>query len=92
MATRRDISNEILGYLRQQRAVGVTWCSPETITAGIDAPRPTVNRHLATLAADQVVRKLYAGPATRYALPATQPDLPWHPLNPFKFDEANRRS
>lgn len=90
MATRRNISNEILVYLRQQRAVGVTECSPETITAGIDAPRPTVNRHLATLAADQVVRKLYAGPATRYALPATPPATLAPAESGFKFDEANQ--
>lgn len=66
---RRDISQAILDFLRQQHDNGQTECAPETLTAGIGAPRPTVNRHLARLVADKRVRRLHAGPATRYALP-----------------------
>ncbi len=66
---RRDVFSEILDYLRKQRAVGLAECSPDAITNGLGAARPTVNRHLAKMAANGSVLKLYAGPATRYALP-----------------------
>lgn len=63
-----DIPDEILGYMRMQLTAGQLECSPDAITLGIDAPRPTVNRHLAKMVAKGLIRKLYAGRATRYAL------------------------
>ncbi len=69
-APRRDLPSEIREYLDRQRAAGQTECSPEAITAALLAPRSTVNRHLARMATAGTVRKLYTGPATRYALPA----------------------
>lgn len=80
MPNTRDISAEILGYLRNHLTTGQVECSPDSITIGIEAKRPTVNRHLAKMAASGIIRKLYAGPATRYALPDSQssvtPSLP----------------
>lgn len=76
MATHsRDLPNGILEYLRMHRVAGQAECSPDAITKGIDAKRPTVNRHLAKMAADGIIRKLYAGPATRYALPDSAPAI-----------------
>lgn len=69
-APRRDLPSEIREYLGRQRAASQTECSPEAITAALQAPRSTVNRHLARMATAGIVRKLYTGPATRYALPA----------------------
>ena len=68
---RRNIPEEILDFLRKNLATGQVECSPEAITAGIGASRPTVNRHLARMAVAGSIRKLHAGPATRYALPTS---------------------
>ncbi len=69
----RDLPNRILEYLRTHRAAGQAECSPDAITKGIGAKRPTVNRHLAKMTADGIIRKLYAGPATRYVLSDSAP-------------------
>lgn len=66
---RRDLQAEIREYLHQQLVAGQAECSPEAITVALEAPRSTVNRHLALLAADGAIEKRYTGPATRYALP-----------------------
>lgn len=66
------LRTDIQDFLRLQSAAGQTACSPEDITANVDASRPTVNRYLARMVAAGELRKLGAGPATRYALP----DLP----------------
>lgn len=71
----RKIPEEILEFLGKHLAVGQTECSPDAITTGIGAKRPTVNRYLAKMAAGGVIRKLYAGPATRYALPDSAPAI-----------------
>ena len=68
-SSHRNISDEIIEYLHMRLTVGQAESSPDAITTGLKAKRPTVNRHLAKMAAGGVVRKLYAGPATRYALP-----------------------
>jgi fido (protein-threonine AMPylation protein) len=73
MATHRNISAEILDYLRVRLTTGQIECAPDAITLGIEGKRPTVNRHLAKMAAAGVIRKLYGGPATRYALPESGP-------------------
>lgn len=65
-----DLKNQILAYLQQQSLAGVESCGPEAITANVEASRPTVNRYLARMLAAGEIRKVGAGPATRYALPA----------------------
>lgn len=53
MATpRRDLQAEILEYLGQQLAAGQAECAPEAITMALDAPRSTVNYHLAQMVAE----------------------------------------
>jgi|GEM_PF-6722945 len=64
----RDVSAEILAYLARRQAAGYEECSPYSITAGVRVPRPTVNRHLASLVESGALRRLHGGPATRYAL------------------------
>lgn len=67
---RIDLPSLILDYLREQRAAGVSACSPEDITGHVGASRATVNRHLSRMLADGRIQKRGAGPATRYTLPA----------------------
>lgn len=91
----RDISDEILEYLHIRLTAGQTECSPDAITKGINAKRPTVNRHLAKMAADGIIRKLYAGPVTRYTLPDSAPAANSATLitpvgNAFQFSSACR--
>lgn len=85
-----DIPDEILGYMRMQLTAGQLECSPDAITLGIDAPRPTVNRHLAKMVAKGLIRKLYAGRATRYALFDSAPAVNSRSLtgSAFKFPPA----
>lgn len=87
MATpRRKLQAEIRAYLHQQRDEGAGECSPEAITAALLAPRSTVNRHLALMTAKGAIQKLYAGPATRYTLPATSAATPGLPTGKgFQF-------
>jgi Fic family protein len=83
---RRDIAADIMAYLQAQQAVGQPECSAEAIATGITAPRPTVNRHLAKMAGQQI-RKLYSGPATRYALQAATPE-PAPLVSGFQFSSV----
>jgi Fe2+ or Zn2+ uptake regulation protein len=89
----REISEEIFDYLQLRQSAGQAESSPDAITKGIDAKRPTVNRHLAKMAADGIIRKLYAGPTTRYALPDSAPAAHIAPLikhagNAFQFSSS----
>ncbi|BAL23735.1 Fic family protein [Azoarcus sp. KH32C] len=68
-SSRRNLPSEILEYLGQQLAAGQAESSPEAITTALDAPRSTVNYHLARMIAEGSIQKRYGGPATRYALP-----------------------
>ncbi len=69
-SSRRNLPSEILEYLGQQLAAGQGERSPEAITTALDAPRSTVNYHLARMVAVGSIQKRYGGPATRYGLPA----------------------
>lgn len=93
MASTRNIPEEILDYFRVRLSFGETDCSPDAITMGIDATRPTVNRHLAKMAAAGVICKLYAGPSTRYSIPYSGPTTKQVAVlpprgNAFKFTEV----
>jgi Fic family protein len=68
-SSRRDLTSEILGHLGQQLASGQAECSPESITTALNAPRSTVNYHLARMTSAGFIQKRYGGPATRYSLP-----------------------
>lgn len=68
-SSRRNLPSEILEYLGQQLANGQAECPPDAITTALDAPRSTVNYHLARMVAVGSIQKRYGGPATRYALP-----------------------
>jgi hypothetical protein len=48
-SSRRNLPSEILEYLGQQLAAGQAECSPEAITTALNAPRSTVNYHLARM-------------------------------------------
>jgi Fic family protein len=66
---RRDLPEAIVSYLRESEASGIRTSGAEAIAAHVKAPRPTVNRHLAKLAADGRVVREGTGPATVYRLP-----------------------
>lgn len=66
---RHDLATRICEYLRQQLEAGEVECSPEAITVALETARSSVNRHLTRMVASGAIRKLHAGPATRYALP-----------------------
>lgn len=68
-SSRRKLPSEILEYLGQLLAAGQAESSPEAITTALDAPRSTVNYHLARMVAVGSIQKRFGGPATRYALP-----------------------
>lgn len=66
---RHDLATRICEHLRQRLAAGEAECAPEAITVALGAARSSVSRHLARMVASGAIRKLHAGPATRYALP-----------------------
>jgi Fic family protein len=60
----RELPNTILKFLRSQGRPA----SAAEITAGVQIPRPTVNRALATLVRERQLNKTGKGPAVRYAI------------------------
>src|SRR5476651_2406386 len=62
----RQLRDSILEFLAHRASQALGPASPAQITAQVQVPRPTVNRHLlALLAAGQIVRE-GTGPASSY--------------------------